>query len=383
MKIATLTWYRGNNYGSILQAYALPTVVRSMGYDCEILAYTPTKIDNWKMKIKNRAFREFVEYKVNELCMKISHRKVDAAAGQLQVFESFRKEQMQISPICSTAEELRAANKRYDAFICGSDQIWNPSVFDPVYFLNFVPEAHRKIAYAPSLGVSQIPVHVRNDMKKVASSFTMLSVREQKGADLLRELTGLNAKVVVDPTLLLTRQQWECIAKPVNADTKKPYLFCYFLSKNKEYMEHARRIATQWGLKIRMLPMVAADFAKPETIKTPVGPGEWITLIKNADFVLTDSFHCTVFSIIFGRSFYTLQRFAENDVKGQNSRVHQLLQRSLLKERLLTDVSINAYSRLSDERCRSAYEALKPWIADSEHWLSAELATVERSLKHD
>lgn len=113
-------------------------------------------------------------------------------------------------------------------------------------------------------------------------------------------------------------------------------------------MEHARRIAAQWGLKIRMLPMVAADFAKPETIKAPVGPGEWITLIQNADFVLTDSFHCTVFSIIFGRSFYTLQRFAENDIKGQNSRVHQLLQRSLLQERLLIDLSISTYSKLHD-----------------------------------
>lgn len=383
MKIATLTWYRGNNYGSILQAYALPTVVRRMGYECEILAYTPTKAENWKMKIKNRAFREFIEYKVNELCMKISHHKVDASAGQLQVFDAFRKEQMQISPICSTTEQLKATNMRYDAFICGSDQIWNPSVFDPVYFLSFVPETHRKIAYAPSLGVSQIPAYIRNDMVKVVSRFSMLSVREQKGADLLHELTGLQAKVVVDPTLLLTKTQWESIAKPVDNETKEPYLFCYFLSKNKAYMDHARRIAAQWGLKIRMLPMVSTDFARPETIKTPIGPAEWITLIQNADFVLTDSFHCTVFSIIFERSFYSLQRFADNDIKSQNSRVYQLLQSSLLKDRLLTDASIDRYSKLPFERSRNAYKALEPWIEESERWLAAQLVQVERSLKHD
>ena len=211
----------------------------------------------------------------------------------------------------------------------------------------------------------------------------MLSVREQKGADLLCELTGQQAKVVVDPTLLLTREQWEKIAKPIDTGVDGPYLFCYFLSNNKMYMEHAKRIAAQWGLKICMLPMIAADFSLPETIKIPVGPSEWISLVKNAAFVLTDSFHCTVFSLIFGRNFYTLQRFAENNVKGQNSRIHQLLERSLMTDRLLTGDLINKYTKLTPERYQRAHEAMQPWIDESRTWLSEQISNVERNLKHD
>lgn len=126
---------------------------------------------------------------------------------------------------------------------------------------------------------------------------------------------------------------WQTLAKPIDSEQK--YLFCYFLSENARYLETAEKIAREKHLTIRMLPMVAADFKKPGTVKEPVGPREWLGLIENADYVLTDSFHCTLFSIRFHKQFNVLQRFKEGDKRGQNSRIHTLLQTANMQNRLV------------------------------------------------
>jgi len=371
MKVYTQTWYRGNNYGSVLQAYALPQAIQKMGYQCEVLAYAPNRLHKWKLKLINRSIKETINYKINELLMKCSTRSVEQAFHNLSLFDEFRKNYMQITAHCTNKKEILNVCGEDATFVCGSDQIWNPYFYDPYYFLSFVNDETRKIAYAPSFGVEEIPKYSRKGVKKQINRFNKISVREKRGAELVKELTGKEATVVVDPTLLLSNEEWSGISAPL--EEKEPYLMCYFLSNNPVYHRVAQELANQLGLKIRLLPMVAADFKREETIQEPIGPREWLSLVRNAEFVLTDSFHCGLFSIRFHKNFYIFQRFSSEDKRGQNSRVQSLLKSTKLEDRMLIPGQKHTYTTISEECFDKADNELKTKIEFSKKWLEAAL----------
>lgn len=371
MKVYTQTWYRGNNYGSVLQAYALPEVIRSLGYECEVLAYAPTKLEQWRLKILYHGVRATIEYKINERAMRHAKNGDHEVIDNLQVFDEFRKNYMHITAPCSDAASIYRICSEKAIFICGSDQIWNPYNFNPAYFLNFVKDSKRKIAYAPSFGVEVLPNYSKKAIAKEVSTFAAVSVREKRGADLIKDLTGKEVKVAVDPTMLLSMDSWSSLL--AERKVEKPYLFCYFLSRNDAYFEAAKEIAQMYNLELKVLPMVAADFAKEETIKEPIGPREWLGLVKNASFVLTDSFHCTLFAIRFHRQFYVLQRFADGDKRGQNSRIKTLLNMTELNDRLLVPNTPVKYGMVTQQKYNIADEKMKGEIDASLQWLRESL----------
>lgn len=371
MKVYTQTWYRGNNYGSVLQAYALPEVIRSLGYECEVLAYAPTKLEQWRLKILYHGVRATIEYKINERAMKHAKNGDHEVIDNLQVFDEFRKNYMHITAPCSDAASIYRICSEKAIFICGSDQIWNPYNFNPAYFLNFVKDSKRKIAYAPSFGVEVLPNYSKKAIAKEVSTFAAVSVREKRGAELIKDLTGKEVKVAVDPTMLLSMDSWSSLL--AERKVEKPYLFCYFLSRNDAYFEAAKEIAQMYNLELKVLPMVAADFAKEETIKEPIGPREWLGLVKNASFVLTDSFHCTLFAIRFHRQFYVLQRFADGDKRGQNSRIKTLLNMTELNDRLLVPNTPVKYGMVTQQKYNIADEKMKGEIDASLQWLRESL----------
>lgn len=371
MKVYTQTWYRGNNYGSVLQAYALPEVIRSLGYECEVLAYAPTKLEQWRLKILYHGVRATIEYKINERAMKHAKNGDHEVIDNLQVFDEFRKNYMHITVPCSDAASIYRICSEKAIFICGSDQIWNPYNFNPAYFLNFVKDSKRKIAYAPSFGVEVLPNYSKKAIAKEVSTFAAVSVREKRGAELIKDLTGKEVKVAVDPTMLLSVDSWSSLL--AERKVEKPYLFCYFLSRNDAYFEAAKEIAQMYNLELKVLPMVAADFAKEETIKEPIGPREWLGLVKNASFVLTDSFHCTLFAIRFHRQFYVLQRFADGDKRGQNSRIKTLLNMTELNDRLLVPNTPVKYGMVTQQKYNIADEKMKGEIDASLQWLRESL----------
>ena len=370
-KVYTQTWYRGNNYGSVLQAYALPEVIRSLGYECEVLAYAPTKLEQWRLKILYHGVRATIEYKINERAMKHAKNGDHEVIDNLQVFDEFRKNYMHITAPCSDAASIYRICSEKAIFICGSDQIWNPYNFNPAYFLNFVKDSKRKIAYAPSFGVEVLPNYSKKVIAKEVSTFVAVSVREKRGAELIKDLTGKEVKVAVDPTLLLSMDNWSSLL--AERKVEKPYLFCYFLSRNDAYFKAAKEIAEMYNLELKVLPMVAADFAKEETIKEPIGPREWLGLVKNASFVLTDSFHCTLFAIRFHRQFYVLQRFADGDKRGQNSRIKMLLNMTELNDRLLVPNTPVKYGMVTQQKYNIADENMKGEIDASIQWLRESL----------
>lgn len=373
MKVYTQTWYRGNNYGSVLQAYALQHTISDMGYVCSVLNYKPTKADMWKLKVINHSLKETIQYKINEYLMKKNG--ASEAVNNLSVFDDFRAQHMQITPPCSTAPEIARICGDDAVFVCGSDQIWNPYFYDPYYFLEFVQDSRRKIAYAPSFGVTEIPRRCQKRLRKAISPFRHVSVREKRGAEVVRQLTGKQATVAVDPTLLVSMAHWQTLAKPIASEQK--YLFCYFLSEDTRYLETAEKIAREKYLTIRMLPMVAADFKKPGTVKEPVGPCEWLGLIENADYVLTDSFHCTLFSIRFHKQFNVLQRFKAGDKRGQNSRIHALLQTADMPNRLVVPGEDAITETISDGCFQTADARMAAQAADSRQWLEQALRACE------
>lgn len=375
MKVYTQTWYRGNNYGSVLQAYALQKTILSLGYDCSVLNYRPTKADMWKLKIINHSLKATIDYKINEFLMKKNGMNQKQAVDNLTLFDAFRREYMRISEPCSTAEEINELCGHDAVFVCGSDQIWNPYFYDPFYFLEFIQDSSRKIAYAPSFGVENLPNNNKKRIQKAVTSFTHISVREKRGAEIIRDLTGTGVDVTVDPTMLLSLEQWSEIAAPINE--KKDYLFCYFLSEEPLYMNAAREIAKEKGLVIRMLPMVAADFRRDDTISCPVGPCEWISWVKNAGYVLTDSFHCTLFAIRFHKQFNVLQRFSDGDKHGQNSRIHSLLRLASMEDRLVVPGKKGDYSPISESQFEVADSYMEKEIGSSKSWLENALNDVK------
>ena len=371
MKVYIQTLYRGNNYGSVLQAYALQEAISSWGYDCEILAYAPTKYTQWKLKILHHGVKATIDYKVNEMAMKFAKGGEKQGINNLELFERFRQTQMRITKPCSDKKSIYNICGNHSVFVCGSDQIWTPYNFNPAYFLNFVSDPRYKIAYAPSFGVDVMSQYSTKQIAKELRSFSWLSVREEKGAELIKELTGQEAKVVADPTMLLPLSSWDRIQTTLMQ--QKPYLFCYFLGKNSAYYGIAQKIAKRFGLQIRMLPMIASDFERQETIKESVGPSEWLSLVKNAAFVLTDSFHCTLFSIRYHRQFYVLQRFDDGDKRSQNSRIRTLLNLTEFSDRLLAPDDSHAYNLIEPARFDTSDRNMASQIQMSESWLKNAL----------
>ena len=328
--IYIMTWYRGMNYGSVLQAYALQRYILSLGYSCRILNYAPGKPASLKMKILNGSLRDTLIYKFNECTAGASGNRADR---NITAFDSFREEYMDITGRCRNADEILKLCGEDSVFVCGSDQIWNPYFYDPCYFLTFAKDKNKKIAYAPSFGVSEANRAVKKRIAAALDGFGSISVREETGKEIIKDLTGKEAVVTADPTMLADMRQWDLIAE--DPEEKEPYLFCYFLSSSGEYLRAAEKTAAARGLKIRMLPMTASGAANENVIKEAVGPREWLGYIKNADFVMTDSFHCTLFAMRYRRQFITLKRFSDDDPRGQNGRISSFLNETEMAGRFI------------------------------------------------
>lgn len=242
-----------------------------------------------------------------------------------------------MSPFYKGWAELKKGTGNYDAFLCGSDQLWLPgNLGSHFYTLEFVPDEKTKIAYATSFGVSRIPWFQKKRTARYLERFQALSTREVRGCEMIRELTGLDSSVVCDPTLLFSAEQWKELI-PVRPVVKEPYIFCYFLGTNPKHRRIARELKKATGLKIVTVPFL--DHFVPEDVKFgdrrlyDVDAEDFVNLIRHAEYVLTDSFHGSVFSILHHKQFVTLNRFDDNSSNSRNSRIDSLCALLGLSER--------------------------------------------------
>lgn len=309
MKVGIITYHAAHNYGSNLQAYALQKIVSNIGFDCEIInfrtlrqkdQYTPfTKRKGMKYLIKNAYF-----------ALNYGWRK-----QKYVLFEKFISQYLVKSKEeYSTLAELEQYPFNYDYYISGSDQIWNtvPNDFDMAYYLPFV-KTGKRIAYAPSFGQIGNISHIE-EIKTCLLKYDAISVREENGVRIVKELTGIEPPVVLDPTLLLPKEEWEKLIG--SSLIQHRYIFFYTLFATKEMIMICKKIS-----KAMKLPVVISNISNQYEIisgfqkMTKAGPLEFLNLIKYADLVISSSFHGTVFSILLERPFYSINGMSDMRIR--------------------------------------------------------------------
>jgi len=322
-RIAILTWHYYTNYGSALQAFAIQTIIKKLGYKVKIINYRDPKYGRVN-GIKN-CIKTFAKQILKALNLCSSY----------NTFLSFQYKYFNQTKLVQNKLKLPRLCKKFDVVLCGSDQIWAPNVFNPIYMLDFVPDDIVKISYAASIGLNNISENLIDTYRKLLLTFKRISVREKAGADLLREKCSINAEVVLDPTLMLDVQQWKKLEKKADGISGE-YIFCYFLNKNHKYKESVLKYAKLNNLKVVGCSANVKDAEWLQLISNNVSPREFLWLIHNAKAILTDSYHATIFSMLYHKDFITFERFENSDEICQNSRIYQLNDYFNISSRIVT-----------------------------------------------
>ncbi len=295
-KIGILTFHRALNYGAVFQAYALQKALRNMGAEADIIDYrAPFNEKRFRRKKLSEilSIRELYSI-IFRNSYKLNSRKP---------FESFNAN-IPMSEVCNTQDELREVCSKYDRIISGSDQVWNIACTsgDDSYFLPFLSNTQKKTSYAASIGYKKLPEQFTEQYKKWISDFSDISVREKSAVDIVRELTGREAEYVVDPTLLLEKSDWLHLADESKVP-EEPFVLMYLMSEDKELMRFAKKLAKEKNCKL--LYINDRLFNLPGAVNLrEVTPEQWIGLFAKSAYVVTNSFHGTVFSINFNKQFF-------------------------------------------------------------------------------
>lgn len=335
--IATVT--TGYNFGSSLQAAALKKVLNVLGYNAEILSISGSVVNGRDIRIEKLLGMATKILLHPQIAKKVFKTYKDSISkpltkASMEKFREFSDEKLCVKGVTYSKLRKVAKSNEYYAFVCGSDQVWNATAVyvDKFYYLRFAPR-HKRIAYAPSLGKDIVPNYNKKKLRRYISEIPMISVREDNGADIIRELTGRQAEVMLDPTLLMTKEQWNDLIKD-NATEKGKYILSYFLDEPSELAKRAiEELATNNNCKILEIPYTWIGNAK---IESGIGPVEFVNLVKNASWVCTDSFHGTAFSVNFNVPFYVFERNYGMAEK-QSARILSLLNKVGLMDCYITD----------------------------------------------
>lgn len=307
------------NYGNKLQNFAVKKILERYNYKVETLCFERAK--------KNDTLR-YAKYLFHK-CTNYIFAKRKEYWLEYAVFRKFDSKNI-------PAVYIQNPNdiKGYDLYVIGSDQVWNAKWYHykPIrkdfYLLNFDKQV-KKLCMAPSFGINELPKEWVSWFKDMLPTFTHISVREEKGAEIVKKLTGQDATVMVDPTMLLTQDEWKQIAKkPRNINVSNGYILTYFLGgRNQQVESDLKAISEKHNLKIFNL----MDENSPELCE--IGPSEFIYMISNASLIMTDSFHASVFSFLFEKPFLVYPRSgAEDDML---SRLYTLINKFGLEDRFV------------------------------------------------
>ena len=323
MKLGGLTWWR-YNYGSILQAYALQEELNHQeGVEYEIICQYGKKVASVS-NLKDKLKRFGLKVTLKRIIWKFGFKKLRARNRKIQ---KFMDEHLCVSEQEYNEENIKEANLQYDGFVCGSDQVWNPELvkMDSIYWLNFVEQGKLKFSYAPSVGVNSFTNEQAEQLRKNLMDFKKISTREETSTCLINRAMKCNCcKTVLDPTLLVERTFWDKIT--VEKKYKEPYFFVYMLRGTKRQRKLIETFAKLAGLKIMTIPFLDTerielyDFKFGDYKLWDADPAEFISAIRYANCVITDSFHSMVFSCLYHRPFYIFPKIG----KAQLNRVIEL-----------------------------------------------------------
>ena len=326
-KAGVMTFLHNDNYGSILQAYALERVIESLHVEAEHIDYLPSQSEKLKNLIACGNSPSLILEGIRK-------RSAQGAHERAQAMDAFRSKRLHLSERCQNHADLEKTAERYDVLIAGSDQIWSPSWMNPAYFLDFA-ENTPKISYACSLGVKTMPGKKKAArMAALLSDFQSISVREDEGAELIHKITGKEVRVLPDPVLLLTPDEWLEIAEQKEKGSGR--LLCYMIGTNPAYWERVKALRKETGLRVLVLPVTAESYQSGYELLDGAGPEEFLAAVRNAARFCTDSFHGFVFGTLYGTETEVMRRDREDDPESKNSRVDQF--KRLIAEKTAADL---------------------------------------------
>ena len=343
MVVNVITRHAPTNYGSLLQAIATQRVIMNLGHECRIINYIPkcetgvrmaiTQLEQ-KTKWRRNPIKKAIYLMVAEPETLLMDRK----------FLAMRKKYLLMGPRCATTGELKKlyAEKKDEVFLTGSDQVWGPistGHYDPTYFLDFVPKSSRKLAFAASFGKAIFDEQTLKEYRVLLKKYDSLAVRENVAVELLKKM-DISAKQVLDPTLLMDADAWSEYVKPMKKPEK--YVLVYQIHANSDLDHYAVKFAEKAELPLlRVSPLLHQAKRSGKFVYCPDISG-FLDLVKNATYMVTDSFHGTAFAINFNTQFVEVLPNT-----GTSSRNQSILELTGLTDRIVRD--LNDFSYIDQE----------------------------------
>lgn len=341
MRIGIITFINTLNYGASLQAYALQEVLKKLGNDAEIVQYVNHYIEEKEKNSKHTNLKSIYKRLIMGRGLKQKEK----------AFRNFENNNLKFGMQLKN-DTIQDVNNNYDLFITGSDQVWNMRITekDWTYFLDFVDDNNKKISYAPSFGNDIFPDSEKEQAGRYLKQFKAISIREESGKKLIKEISNRNAEVVLDPTLLMNKEDWESKIK-FKPDLQH-YILVYFPHNKKIMFEFVNKLKQKTGLPVVYLSISPKIQTGVKTIYD-ASPDEFLGWINNADYVITGSFHGTAFSINMNKQFFY-------ETSNESSRIGNLAKLVGVEDRIITNNNLEQkidYSivnkKLQEERKKS------------------------------
>lgn len=333
MQIGIVTmFYNSDNYGGVLQSYALVKAIEKLGMNAEQICYNHYSAFNWKQRAKKKLVQyiSLIKHPSYVSIYRLLNKRKKAVVKESGSLVKHSRKVYNEKTISNCIEN-------YDAFITGSDQVWHGEW--PAYFLTFVPKSKRKISYAASTGKSILTEDEIKTIGEKTKDFTAISVREADIAEQLQKyMPDRKIELVLDPTLLLDQKDWDEVAS--ERLMTKPYVFCYFLGSDSRMRTLAFEYAKNHELTLVTIPHMQQkvetddlDFGDVQAFETT--PQDFLSYIKNAEAVFTDSFHASVFSQIFNKQYYVFGRLEHKEM---NNRINTLTEMFDSRSHFIEDI---------------------------------------------
>lgn len=359
-KTGILTLYYNNlNYGGLLQAFALPFVIQKhIGIPAEQIRYSQQNTGTDLCTSKSKKSLSIYQLGINFFSALTSNKR----SIRKESFLEFMNDIPHSRNIYSH-ETIQQCNSNYEIFICGGDQIWNGEMVGEhldVYTLQFVNQGLKKIAYSPSVAISHMSKQVEDCLGKGLLGIDRISVREKRSLDILKRLSDKKIEVVVDPVLLLTKSEWLEQSRPTKINGK--YILCYLLGDSITQRKAVEIISKRLKLRIVTFPHILVNNVRKcdlffgDIKDYTSGPRQFLDLINNAEFVITDSFHACVFSMIFETPFIVFERNKPSEKGNMNSRIYDFLEEYHLENQLVNVEKAMNLSRIPEVDYSFAHE---------------------------
>jgi len=373
--VGLITFHWADNFGSVLQAYALQETVRKLGFNVQIVDFRPTAlVDQYRIsKPMRRNLKSILKYCVKKI---LFDRKVE---HKISRYEDFRRNFMYLSPKrFLSSEDLKKNSPTYDIYLVGSDQVWNPSFVRDIgfsYLLDFLPPSAYKVSYASSV-VEEIPDDFLPKYKYYLEQFRFISVRERSSKEILKKILDKPIEVCLDPVFLLSVEEWHNICEKPKRKVKKPYILVLDYVVNETYRSYVNLLSSRLGLPIvsfqdkLKMKLMRKGYSNHLCSIEFEGPREILWYIANAEIVLTSSFHGLAFALIFNKKFVCMvhptrgNRMIDllTDIKMERSLLHPNLPFENIRNIepvSLSEESYNILTRLKDRSLEYLKSALR------------------------